>query len=99
MRYCTVTYQADSELSIGDCTAAAKGTLRADRQGIQPGRESAASAQGGVAVDRVDWGLNKFLKSNRHRLNVPFSELMRKQAKVDPLEAAPRLRHRRQNPK
>lgn len=50
-------------------------------------------------MDRVDWGLNKFVKSNRHRLNVPFSELMRKQAKVDPLEAAPRLRHRRQNPK
>lgn len=45
------------------------------------------------------WGITKFTEANRNTFQVPFSELMRKQAKVDPVEAAARLRDRRQEPK
>jgi hypothetical protein len=49
-------------------------------------------------MDRVEWGVKAFRQANRHALNVPFSHLMRK-LQVDPVEAAPRLRNLRQEPK
>jgi hypothetical protein len=52
-----------------------------------------------VALDKLQWGITTFQQENRKQLNTPFSYLMRKVAKVDPLEAAPRLRNRRQEPK
>lgn len=45
------------------------------------------------------WGITTFRQANRNRFNLPFSEFMRKVAKVDPIEAAPRLRSRRQEVK
>ncbi|HYF94305.1 MAG TPA: hypothetical protein VD969_18965 [Symbiobacteriaceae bacterium] len=50
-------------------------------------------------MDKLLWGITAFQQANRHKFNVPFSHLMRKVAKVDPIEAAPRLRNRRQEPK
>lgn len=50
-------------------------------------------------MDKLQWGITTFQQENRKQLNTPFSYLMRKVAKVDPLEAAPRLRNRRQEPK
>jgi hypothetical protein len=50
-------------------------------------------------VDKLLWGITTFQQANRNKFNVPFSELMRKHAKVDPLDAAARLRNRRQEPK
>lgn len=49
-------------------------------------------------MDRVDFSISKFVKANRHKLTLPFKELMRKQG-FDPVEAAPRVRNRRQEPK
>lgn|GEM_PF-5992963 len=50
-------------------------------------------------MDRVTWGITTFRKANRNLFTLPFSVFMRKHAQVDPLEAAPRLRHRKQEPK
>jgi hypothetical protein len=50
-------------------------------------------------LDKMAWGITAFAEANRNQLRVPFSEFMRKQAKVDPIEAAARLRNRRQEPK
>lgn len=50
-------------------------------------------------MDRVEFGIAKFRKANRNSLQLPFTQVMRKQMQVDPLEAAARLRNRRQEPK
>lgn len=50
-------------------------------------------------MDRLAWGVTRFAKANRNSFTLPFTYVMRKQAKVDPLEAAARLRNRRQEPK
>lgn len=46
-------------------------------------------------MDRLHWGLLVVKQANKNALNLPFSEFMEKQAKVDPMDAAARLRHRR----
>lgn len=51
------------------------------------------------SLDKLLWGIMAFKHANRNQFNLPFSEFMRKVAKVDPIEAAPRLRNRRQEPK
>lgn len=50
-------------------------------------------------MDKMECGIAKFQRRNRNGLTTPFSHYMRKVAKVDPLEAAARLRNRRQEPK
>ena len=52
-----------------------------------------------ASLDKMLWGISTFRQANRNRFNLPFSEFMRKVAKVDPIEAAPRLRSRRQEVK
>lgn len=49
-------------------------------------------------MDRVDLLVTRFRQANRNKLTLPFKELMRKQG-LDPVEAAPRVRNRRQEPK
>ena len=50
-------------------------------------------------MDKVDLAIEEFRKANGRVANVSFKELMRKHAHTDPLEAAPRLRNRRQESK
>ncbi|HWI60611.1 MAG TPA: hypothetical protein VNT75_02100 [Symbiobacteriaceae bacterium] len=50
-------------------------------------------------MDKMLWGITTFKQANRNKFNLPFSEFMRKVAKVDPTEAAPRLRAYRSEPK
>lgn len=52
-----------------------------------------------ASLDKLLWGITTFQQANRNKFNVPFSDLMRKHAKVDPVDAAARLRNRRQEPK
>lgn len=46
-------------------------------------------------MDRIHWGILTVKEANKNALNLPFSEFMKKQAQVDPIDAAARLRHRR----
>lgn len=46
-------------------------------------------------MDRMDWAVTTFKQANRKTFAIPFSHFMRKQGKVDPLEAAPVLRNMR----
>ncbi|MDF2629876.1 MAG: hypothetical protein K0R39_3707 [Symbiobacteriaceae bacterium] len=76
------------------CLGQAKTGRRATARQLRP-----TDCQEVASLDKMLWGITTFQQANRNKFNVPFSELMRKHAKVDPVEAAARLRGRRQEPK